>query len=496
MSNLMELKSEIMTCLFARTPLVIIDTNERERVEKILHQLKNEAVGVGDVYYYTDSGQVRVIGKSEETDTNDDPLGFFLSRMKKNRKMNIVLGDVQNISGDTLYARDLVSLLYQALATNSVVMIITSDSVWERIRGFGITLTLDLPNEEERYQHICSFIDRYKTRFTIEWTDEDAIHASALLRGFTEIQIENILSTEIISQNGLRKIRIPMLDRQKRRLYGKADAIQYIEVDPTLEISGMKNLRQWLQEKKQIFFMRDEILKKHDLKTPKGILLVGVPGCGKSLTAKMIANEWGLPLFRFDIGSVFDKWVGGSERRMRESLRFIENVSPCIVWIDEIEKGISNSTSDNETSRRVLGEFLFWMQESSAKVFMVATANQVKSIPYEMYRKGRFSELFFAGLPDMEERKEMLKMYLKRSLGIELPEEDIDKIAKLIDGFSNSDIEAMIKETTQRYLLKKDEINLTEALIRESGRIVPISKVNPELVTQITDWAKGKTLDV
>ena len=494
MSSFVETKAEIINFIKARTPLVIIDTSERERIEKALRQISQEISD--DIYYYTDSGQVQVMGKSGETSTDDNPLGFFLNKMKKNRKLNIVLGDVQNITSDSLYARELVSLLYKALETDSVVMIITSDNVWERIRGFGMTVTLSLPNGEERCRQIESFIKKYGSKFNVEWTEDDVLHASALLKGFTEIQIENILSTEVMSQGALLKKRIHVLDKQKRRLYGKSDAVQYIDVDPELRVSGMDNLKKWLDNKKQIFFMPDEKLKEYDLTAPKGILLVGVPGCGKSLTAKLIARQWGLPLFRFDIGSVYDKWVGGSEKKMRESLRFIENVSPCILWIDEIEKGLSGSDSENDTAKRVLGEFLFWMQESNTKVFMVATANNVRSLPYELYRKGRFSELFFVGLPDDNARYEILKQYIEKSLHKDFDRESLQEIIDATDGFSNSDIEAMVKEVAQNVLIEGDSIDIRSELLKCAETVIPISRVNRELVSEITEWSKERTLSV
>ena len=322
------------------------------------------------------------------------------------------------------------------------------------------------------------------------------MYASAVLKGFTEVQIDNILSAEIISQNSLKKNRISKLDKQKVKLYGKSDAVQYINLDQEIECSGMNNLKNWLVEKRNIFFMKDEDLREYDLRAPKGILLVGVPGCGKSLTAKFISKEWGLPLFRFDMGSIYDKWVGGSERKMRESLRFIENVSPCILWIDEIEKGLSGSDSENDVAKRVLGEFLFWMQESTAKVFIVATANNVKSLPYELYRKGRFSEVFFVGLPDEETRFKLILQYSNKSLHLQLDKNETDEIVKKTEGFSHSDIEAMIKEVAQVKLLYPDKTDVKKELLRCAERIIPISKINKELVEEIVEWGRERTISV
>ncbi len=364
MSNLAEVKREIINYVYARTPLVIVNTNERERVERILNEVVNDAQ-IGFMYY-TDAKQVRHIGtKGENIDTDDDPLGFFLGQIKKQRGLNIVLGDVRRISEDNAYSRELMNILYMAKENNAVVILITADSIWTRISSFGMVVTLDVPDTIERISQINKFIKTYSGRFKVEWDNDDILHVAAILRSFTEIQIENILSSEIIGNKGLLKTRINDISAQKQKIYPKVGAVQYIAPYKLYNVSGMDNLKTWLNEKKKIFFMPEESLKEYDLKAPKGILLVGVPGCGKSLTAKLVAQEWHLLLFRFDIGSVFDKWVGESEKKMREALQFIENVSPCVLWIDEIEKVLATSDAGNETGKRVLGEFLFWVQESS-----------------------------------------------------------------------------------------------------------------------------------
>ena len=246
MSNYAEAKTELINYLTARTPLVIIDTNERERVEKMLVDLTNDTAV--ECLYYTESEEVRSIGSSSASvSTNDNPIGFFLDKMKKNRRINIVLGDVQNISTDSFYARDLMNLLYMANATDSVVMLITSEPVWSRISGFGMSVRLDLPENDERQVLIREFIKKGEGRHPVEWDEEDILRASALLKGFTEIQIDNILSTEFIGSKGLFKKRISSLVSQKQKIYGKADAVQYINVPDDIEIAGMDRLKTWLE---------------------------------------------------------------------------------------------------------------------------------------------------------------------------------------------------------------------------------------------------------
>ena len=242
--------------------------------------------------------------------------------------------------------------------------------------------------------------------------------------------------------------------------------------------------------------MPEEQLAEYELTAPKGILLVGVPGCGKSLTAKLVAQEWKLPLFRFDIGAVFDKWVGESEKKMREALQFIENISPCVLWIDEIEKVLTTTDSGNETGKRVLGEFLFWIQESSNKVFMVATANNVNVLPYELYRKGRFSEVFFAGLPNENERRSVLKQYMVSSLKLNPSDSLLDELVHMTDRYSYADIETAIKEVAQQMIIHgKDQID-KNVLFSAIKSIIPISTINNELVEEIEKWGLERAINV
>lgn len=495
MSNYAGVKRELMNYIYARTPLVIINTNERERVERMLQEIVED--GQIRFLYYTDAKQVRAIGtKAEAVDTDDDPLGYFLNQLKHQRSLNIVLGDVRRISDENAYSRELMNILYMAKENNGVVVLVTTDQVWSRIAGFGMAATLDLPDTGERIQQIRKFIKTYGGRFPVDWSEDDILHAAAVLGGFSEIQIENILSSEIIENRGLKRDRIFRLASQKQKLYPKVGAVQHIAMEHTCRVAGMDRLKEWLNQKKKIFFMPEERLMEYDLRAPKGILLVGVPGCGKSLTAKLVAQEWELPLFRFDIGAVFDKWVGESEKKMRESLQFIENVSPCVLWIDEIEKVLAANDSGNETGKRVLGEFLFWVQEASSKVFMVATANNVKALPYELYRKGRFSEVFFAGLPNEAERKCALAQYIRGSLKEEPEEALLEELVHRTDRYSYSDLETAVKEVAQQMLLTEQRGVDKAMLVEAIQAMIPISRINPELVEEIEKWGAERAINV
>ena len=372
MGNYTSTKAEIKNYICARTPLIVVDSPERERVERILKEITAE-LNI-NISYYTDAKQVCTMNGDTTKDVDSDPLPFIASSFRKNRNSTFAFGDIKRISEDNAYSREILNILYLAKEMNCTLILITADPVWSRLAQFGMLTSLDYPDVEERVSQIEAFVERFNGRFNIDWDSYDIRMAATLMRGFSEIQIDNILSATLISNHCLNKSHLAALTEQKSKLYASVSCIQSVRVDYDLSVSGLDALKKWLELKKSIFFASDAALTERDLDTPKGILLAGVPGCGKSLSAKMVAKEWNLPLFRFDIGSVYDKWVGESEKKMKESLQFIDNVSPCVVWIDEIEKSLSVSDSGNDIGKRVLGQFLFWLQESRSRVFLVATA--------------------------------------------------------------------------------------------------------------------------
>ena len=496
MSNYLSAKQELLIYIKARTPFIVIESSERERVERMLTELAYENNMCID--YYTDSKQLTPLGSSRASaeDINHDPLQYGFNKFKRNKGGIFAIGDITRIDSDNAYSRELLNLLYMAKESDSSVIIITADSIWSRLSVLGTKLSLDYPSQIEITEIINKFIGTYSGRFKIEWSEKDVTTVATLLRGLSELQLENALSTELIAHGGLWTKNINSLVRKKDKLYGSVGAVQLIQLPDEVRVSGMDNLKEWLRSKRDVFFAPDDKLRYYQLNVPKGILLAGVPGCGKSFCAKMIAKEWGLPLYKFDIGTLFDKWMGESERKMRESLKFIDNVSPCVLWIDEIEKVLSTSDSSNDTGNRILGQFLFWLQESESRVFLIATANNIQKLPAELFRKGRFSEIFFSDLPNSEEREAVIKLYLDQSLHASLSQDEIKRIAEITDGYSYADIETAIKEVSQLLILNPDLPINVDMIIEQVMGIVPISKSNPELVEQCRKWGRHKAINV
>lgn len=494
MSNLAQTKAEIQNYIIARVPLIIIDTIERARAEKILRWIAEELAI--DISYYTDVRQVRSLSRNGiSVDVNRDPLPYIAEEFKHKRGATFVLGDSRRIGEESAYAKELLNLVYLAQEVRCTLIIISPDPVWPRLAQFGMLVKLSYPDLEERKIQIEKFVSHYMYRYSIEWGGHEIERAAALLRGFSETQIDNILSSALVEHSGLRKRDLLQLVSQKSRLYAPVPSIQNVCVEENLSVSGLENLKRWLQKKQKIFFAPSNMLKKWDLQPPRGVLLVGVPGCGKSLSAKMIASVWQLPLFRFDIGTVYDKFVGESEKKMKNALQFLDNVSPCIVWIDEIEKGLSVSNGGNDVGQRVLGQFLFWLQESSSKIFLVATANDISALPTELFRKGRFSEIFFVDLPTMKERRAALNQYCTRSLGWEPPEETMEELVEVSSGFTYADIEYAVKSLAEDQLISPEEDYSSAELVERFLRMIPYAKTNPETLKKLRAWGAERAVN-
>lgn len=489
----MTLRQEMKNYLIARVPLIIVDTSERERVERILRDLASDLNT--QISYYTDSRQVEHLGRSGGyVDVDHDPLTFVANEFRKKRGCIFALGDARRLGEDCSYSRELMNVLYLAQEASCTVILITPDPVWSRLAQFGMMTQLELPDLEERRDQILRFVQTYRGRFRVEWESGDVERAAALLQGFSEIQIENILSSTLVTHHGLNKEQVPQLTKQKSRLYGSVPSVEQITIPENLQVSGLENLKDWLDEKQRVFFASDAALASRGLETPRGILLVGIPGCGKSLSAKMVAKSWALPLFRFDIGSVYDKWVGESEKKMRQALRFLDNVAPCVVWIDEIEKGLAVSDGGNDTGRRVLGQFLFWLQESSSRVFLVATANDISALPPELFRKGRFSQTFFIDLPNASERENVIAQYCSQALHWKPSAEEMHALVRATEDFSYADIEYTIKDLAQQALLYGDDVVTLESLLERLSSIVPFTKANPENAQKLRSWGRERAV--
>ena len=252
----------------------------------------------------------------------------------------------------------------------------------------------------------------------------------------------------------------------------------------------MSRLKKWLAQRQKVFHGGQTLPKGLD--KPKGILLLGVQGGGKSLAAKAVAGIWNVPLLRLDFGMMYNKYIGETEKNIRQALKTAEAMAPCVLWIDEIEKGISTGSDDEGTSKRILGTMLTWMAENTHAVFIVATANAIDDLPPELIRKGRLDEIFFVDLPSEEVRKIIFQIHLDKR-DVPTADLDLEQLAKLSEGFSGSEIEQAIVSVLYSSLAMDKAVE-TEDLVREIENTRPLSVVMAEKIAYLRHWASARTV--
>lgn len=286
-----------------------------------------------------------------------------------------------------------------------------------------------------------------------------------------------------------------IVSREKEQIIKKSGLLDYFQVNENLQnIGGMEHLKKWLEQRRLAYDFKAQLW---NLPEPKGVLLTGIPGCGKSLTAKCISSLWNMPLLRFDIGKVFEGKVGSSEENIRRAIMTAEAVAPCVLWIDEIEKGLSgiqsSGVTDGGTSARIFSTILTWMQEKTKPVFVVATANDIAQLPPELLRKGRFDEIFFVDLPTKNERKSIFSIHLKRK-GHNPDNYSLDKLASETFGFNGAEIEECINEAMfAAYTENPNEPKLMiKHLLDAIKGIVPLSKTMDKKIKSLRGWAESR----
>ena len=307
--------------------------------------------------------------------------------------------------------------------------------------------------------------------------------------GLTEVELTNALFKSIANPD-IQKIDAAYIASVKKQVISKGGVIEY--TDPIQNgiktLGGMKSFKSWIEKREIAFDEKTRI--KRNLQFPKGVLLTGIQGGGKSHAAKSVPGYLGLPLLRLDIGKVKGMYVGQSEENMRKAIKLAESVSPCVLWLDEIEKAFPDPRNANthEVSKGLLGYFLTWMQEKDKPVFVIATANNIDSLPPELLRKGRFDEIFWVDLPDLEGRKEITKISLKE-IGVSEEEIDVEKVAEASNGYTGAEIKAAINEAN--FNSAYDEMDLsTKYILEEIEKTTPISVIRKDSIEEMQKWAK------
>jgi len=486
---------EIQTLLSSRVPLVIIESREEGRVIELVREAAMRAQrgrNWGVFQWTVTEGLLRVdvdLGGAQRTLSQPDQL---LRHIKSTTMAGIyVLLDFHPYLENPLFVRTLKDIAqeYERCA-RTIVLISFEMKLPQELEHLAARFSVRLPDKEERHRIVMRTAGEW-AKFNGKMPRIDVKAVSMLvdnLAGLPLHDVERLTRQAIFADGALTEDDLKPLLAAKYQLLNRGGTLSF-EVDTArfADIGGLKNLRRWILQRKAAFDG-----SAPELDAPKGVLLLGVQGCGKSLAARAAAGVLGVPLVRLDFGALYSKWHGESEKNLRDSLTSAEALAPCVLWLDEIEKALSTGEGDSGTSRRVLGAFLTWLAEQRARVFIVATANDITALPPELVRKGRFDEIFFVDLPSPSARVEILGIHSKKR-GITLSDADVQALAVRSEGFSGAEIEQAV--VSALYSAHSNHQNVDARLIAaELAATRPLSVVMAEKIAELRDWAAERTV--
>jgi len=358
-------------------------------------------------------------------------------------------------------------------------------------------LDLPLPDQVRLREIIRETYTRMAGNHTLKLQlDADGVDAMAAnLRGLTEEEAERAISQAVVARLSLSTDCVTDVLEAKKATLKRSEMLEFVEANDTMSaVGGLENLKNWLAQRRSSW---DASARDFGLEPPKGVIILGVQGCGKSLCARAVAGEWKLPLVKFDTAAIYDKYIGETEKRIQKVFKVAEGLAPCVLWIDELEKvfagsGPDSASADAGVSSRLLASFLSWMQDRKAPVFVAATCNNVTVLPPELIRKGRFDELFFVDLPNQEERKQVFAIQLKKRK--RNPQDyDLDRVAEAAKGFSGAEIESVVQTALYAAFSNKNELT-NDDLLRALSSTVPLSVTRAEEIAELRAWAKERAV--
>lgn len=475
----------------SRMPLVVVETNEEPRIVQLTRQIGRRLQL--KTYRWT------VTEGLQAFDPCDQPLRSLvkshdiLEYIKTESKHSLfLLLDYHPYLQDPVHVRGLKDIALTYNKHYSTVLIVgPSLKIPRELAPFAADFHLPLPTLEQLRTMVLDVAAEWGAQNgnrSVETTNKALDLLVRNLVGLTASDARR-LAFKAVNDNGIiNEADIPEIMHAKYELLGGDSLLSFEhETVPFAEVGGMQRLRRWLTVRREVFTDPDI-----HLDPPRGVLLLGVQGCGKSLIAKATAGVLGVPLLRLDFGVLYNKYYGETERNLRKALETAEIMSPCVLWMDEVEKGLGADHEDDGLSRRILGTLLTWLSEHKKPVFLVATANDIASLPPEMVRKGRFDEIFFVDLPSPEIRKNIFSIHLHKR-GLNPSNYNLDELAAAASGFSGSEIEQAIVSAMYMAHAAKSEVSQAD-LLGEIEQTRPLSVVMAEKINELRAWAEDRTV--
>jgi SpoVK/Ycf46/Vps4 family AAA+-type ATPase len=487
------MQEEISILIQAQYPLIYLVTSEEERTERAIAMIAQAKSQQRRVFIWTVTHGIVEYGQSRHitqhnTVSPEAAIQWVIQQKESGIYIFKDLHPFIDSPATTRWLRDAIAGFKGTQKT--IILMSPMQQIPIELEKEVVVLDYPLPDLAELNQVLSNQLELTKNRRTTTETREKLLKATL---GLTRDEAEKVYRKAYVKAGRLTEEEVDIVLSEKKQLIRRNGILEYIEEDETLDsVGGLEELKRWLRQRSNAFTER---AREYGLPQPKGMLILGVPGCGKSLIAKTTSRLWGLPLLRLDMGRVYDgSMVGRSEANLRNALKTAESISPAILFIDELDKSFAgtsgSSDSDGGTSSRIFGSFLTWMQEKTSPVFVMATANRVERLPGEFLRKGRFDEIFFVDLPTPEERQQIFNIHLTKRRR-DISRFDIEQLAKVSDGFSGAEIEqALIAAMYEAFAQDREFTQLD--IIAAIKATLPLSRTMTEQVTALRDWARQR----
>lgn len=506
------LVKKLSNLIRARFPYIYITTYEEERATNLIKKVVQEPKLIKfprEVYIWTqtngfvnDETEKQVAGTTNPAKALD-----FVQRHDKDSvfifyDLHVNFG-MKNRAPDydlVRKLRDLVTVLKTSQVRKNLFFIAPDLVIPDTLQKDITIFNFPLPSLSEITNKLNNMLVQNKKVKSDTLTDEHKEKLCKAALGLTLQEAENAFALAMVNDGKISIEDLKIIMEEKMQVIKKTGILEFVQSHLSIDdIGGLDNLKSWLQKRNNSW---SENAKKYCLPAPKGVLITGVPGCGKSLTAKAMSEIWKLPLLRLDLGKIFSGLVGSSEENMRRAISTAEAVAPSILWVDEIEKGLSgvNSGNDSGVSSRIFGQFLTWMQEKEAPVFVIATANNINNLPPELLRKGRFDEIFFVDIPTLNERAEIFKLHLKKRLkyksvagSVELNDDLYRKLASMTEGFIGAEIEQVVISALYEAFFENRALEFKD-LEKTIKTTVPLSTTQKEQILALRQWANVRAV--
>jgi SpoVK/Ycf46/Vps4 family AAA+-type ATPase len=483
---------ELNLLLKARYPILYISSFEEERVEYLIFKRIRENTDRLIYSWNFIDGYKNYLQNPKFAAKNPLQALELIESLKIDTGTIFILKDFHKFLFDISISRKIKNLL-KILRTQSKTIIILSSEIEipKELRDSITNLEFLLPSTNQIKAELLRLENILEKKFEQEFLE-------LLIRSFQSFSIEKIrriLTKSIAKYGGINYKTIRLIYNEKKILIDETKILEFCQPKQNFQdIGGNENLKNWLKYRKEAFSNK---AKLYGLPSPRGLLLIGIQGTGKSLTAKAIANEWNIPLLKLDIGKIFAGIIGESESRIREMIKLAEALEPCVLWVDEIDKGFNEQArvGDGGTSTRVFATFITWLSEKTSDVFIIATANNFYSLPLELIRKGRFDEIFFIGLPNKNERKKIFEVIIERFRKYNEKLFDFSNLSNNSVGFSGAEIEQAIIEGMYVAFNEKREFTETDIVIGLNS-IIPLSKTHPDKLLENQNLALSGTIRI